>query len=315
MPGAAAHGPGAARARRPAGGGDWTPLVDLGAEAAAAGVHGSVFAAGDRALLALVNRRDEPFVAVLARGRRSRCPGAGSAALVCRRRLGAVRAWSRGPRSRRRRPSRTAGRADVPSARRRAVLRQARTHRRTTSWCRPGERVLTVRYRQRETGMYDGAPYVDEWKPLPPRLHDQRTLERVAVLDRPVAVAAIEEDVTGLDLAEARAYAASARGPAADGGRVAARRRAARVPAARDRWSGTGPSPSTATAARGSSCSRAASDHVARGVATGTSTAGRRHPEFSAKLPPARRSGWIASSSIGFRVCWEEDAAWARSTG
>ena len=43
----------------------------------------------------------------------------------------------------------------------------------------PGERVITVRYRQRETGMYDGAPYVDEWKPLPPRLHDQRTLERV----------------------------------------------------------------------------------------------------------------------------------------
>ena len=40
--------------------------------------------------------------------------------------------------------------------------------------------------------MYDGAPYVDEWKPLPPRLHDQRTLERVATLDEPVAVASAE---------------------------------------------------------------------------------------------------------------------------
>ena len=47
-----------------------------------------------------------------------------------------------------------------------------------TSSSRPGEHVLTVRYRCRETGMYDGAPFVDEWKPLPPRLHDLRTLER-----------------------------------------------------------------------------------------------------------------------------------------
>ena len=46
----------------------------------------------------------------------------------------------------------------------------------TTSWCRPVSSVLTVRYRCRETGMYDGAPFVDEWKPLPPRLHDLRTL-------------------------------------------------------------------------------------------------------------------------------------------
>ena len=55
-----------------------------------------------------------------------------------------------------------------------------------------GEHVLTVRYRCRETGMYEGAPFVDEWKPLPPRLHDLRTLERVATIDAPLAVAAAE---------------------------------------------------------------------------------------------------------------------------
>ena len=55
-----------------------------------------------------------------------------------------------------------------------------------------GEHVLTVRYRARETGMYDGAPYLQEWKPLPPRLHDQRTLERVAVLPTDVRVQASE---------------------------------------------------------------------------------------------------------------------------
>ncbi|MFL1378121.1 MULTISPECIES: SUMF1/EgtB/PvdO family nonheme iron enzyme [unclassified Nocardiopsis] len=55
-----------------------------------------------------------------------------------------------------------------------------------------GPYVLTVRYRARETGMYQGAPYVDEWKPLPPRLHDARVLQRDGELQHPVAVAATE---------------------------------------------------------------------------------------------------------------------------
>ncbi|WP_336707978.1 SUMF1/EgtB/PvdO family nonheme iron enzyme [Oerskovia sp. USHLN155] len=55
-----------------------------------------------------------------------------------------------------------------------------------------GPYVLTVRYRARETGMYQGAPYVEEWKPLAPRLHDPRTLQRDGELAAPVAVAATE---------------------------------------------------------------------------------------------------------------------------
>ena len=62
-----------------------------------------------------------------------------------------------------------------------------------------GPYVLTVRYRARETGMYQGAPYVDEWKPLPPRLHDARTLQRDGELAAPVAVGA---DVTNAQFAE-----------------------------------------------------------------------------------------------------------------
>jgi formylglycine-generating enzyme required for sulfatase activity len=34
-----------------------------------------------------------------------------------------------------------------------------------------GELSLTIRYRLRETGMYEGAPFADLWKPLPPLLH------------------------------------------------------------------------------------------------------------------------------------------------
>ena len=55
-----------------------------------------------------------------------------------------------------------------------------------------GEHLLTVRYRARETGMYQGAPYVNEWKPLPPRLHDARTLQRVLELDTAVHISPSE---------------------------------------------------------------------------------------------------------------------------
>lgn len=37
---------------------------------------------------------------------------------------------------------------------------------------------IEVTYRLRETGLYGEAPFVDEWKPLPPRLHAMATMQR-----------------------------------------------------------------------------------------------------------------------------------------
>ena len=54
-----------------------------------------------------------------------------------------------------------------------------------------GERVLPVRWRQRETGLYEEAPYIDDWKPLPPRLHQVREDTRTVRLGA-VAVDAVE---------------------------------------------------------------------------------------------------------------------------
>ncbi|CAI9415979.1 PfkB family carbohydrate kinase [Nocardioides sp. T2.26MG-1] len=54
-----------------------------------------------------------------------------------------------------------------------------------------GERDLELRWRQRETGLYEDAPYVGDWKPLPPRLHRVRTAHRTVRLGR-VAVDAAE---------------------------------------------------------------------------------------------------------------------------
>lgn len=39
----------------------------------------------------------------------------------------------------------------------------------------PGVRTLTITFRLRETGLYDGAPFVEAWKPLPPLLHADTT--------------------------------------------------------------------------------------------------------------------------------------------
>lgn len=107
-----------------------------------------------------------------------------------------------------------------------------------------GAHPLTVRYRCRETGLYGDAPFVDEWKPLPPRLHDLRTTERILTLEHPVAMSvhevtraefeqfveatgydpsagavwgpasadAADAPVTGVDLTDARAYCAWAGG-------------------------------------------------------------------------------------------------------
>ena len=69
-------------------------------------------------------------------------------------------------------------------------------------------RALTAVFRRRETGTYGEAPYVEEWKPLPPRLHDFVEVARPAPRGRfAISTRAVK---TGLDLAEARAYAASA---------------------------------------------------------------------------------------------------------
>jgi sulfatase modifying factor 1 len=83
-------------------------------------------------------------------------------------------------------------------------------------------RPLTAVFRRRETDGYGEAPFVEEWKPLPPRLHAFVEVERPAPRGR--FAVSVREVQTGLDLAEARAYAASvgARLPTEDEWQLAA---------------------------------------------------------------------------------------------
>ncbi len=62
-------------------------------------------------------------------------------------------------------------------------------------------------FRRRETGTYGSAPYVEEWKPLPPRLHDFVEVERPAGVAR-YAISVNREPLVNVTLDEARAYAA-----------------------------------------------------------------------------------------------------------
>lgn len=191
----------------------------------------------------------------------------------------------------------------------------------------PGEHVLTVRYRMRETGMYEGAPYVDEWKPLPPRLHDLRTLERVAVLPAPVRVAVAEvteaafaryldaigaadasdhprsdRPVSRVTLARARDYAAWVGGrlPSEDEWQLAAEQ--ARFTRRRPLvWNWTESEHSDGRTRF--VMLKGGSDHRSEG-SDWYFDGGPQHPGFAAKyLLPGL--GIDASPSIGFRVCWD----------
>jgi formylglycine-generating enzyme len=72
--------------------------------------------------------------------------------------------------------------------------------------CLPPPAQVAV-FRRRETGTYGEAPYVEEWKPLPPRLHDFVEVERPAG-DGRYAISVNREPLVNVTLDEARAYAA-----------------------------------------------------------------------------------------------------------
>lgn len=199
--------------------GEWTPLTDACAEALAAGVYASRFAEAGMTLWTLVNRGDTDYTGPaltatadarwfdLTAGRRLghsstapevTVPARGVAAVLAVE--GAEPAWladllmaaaadpgGAGTTF----PARTAHRVHPRPATGRPGVPTVRVE--------GGQRTLPMTYRRRETGSYQGAPYVEEWKPLPPRLHDPRQ-ELLAVTLTDVEVAA--DEVTGAEFAQ-----------------------------------------------------------------------------------------------------------------
>ncbi|MEJ7795050.1 MAG: SUMF1/EgtB/PvdO family nonheme iron enzyme [Nocardioides sp.] len=185
--------------------GEWEPLTELDPAATAAGVAGSCWRLDGLELLTLANPTDETYdgpvvaatgelhvvlgdgtvpargIAGLVRMPPGAEPQAALAALVAENAADRVPAEPRRQRARRVVPGAAHG-PPSPSA--------VRLY--------PGERELPVRWRQRETGLYEDAPYVDDWKPLPPRLHQTREDRRTIRLG---AVAVDAAEVTNADFA------------------------------------------------------------------------------------------------------------------
>ncbi|WP_448004011.1 SUMF1/EgtB/PvdO family nonheme iron enzyme [Agromyces bauzanensis] len=180
--------------------GEWTPLAPLSAAAESHGIYASLWELAGVRLWTFVNRSEAEWTGAPLPGVSATVtvPARGIAATAVIEHGAAAPAWWD-----------ALDRAIVASDGERDVdsrFPHRRAHRiggdadRTASGPAPadaipvpsGEYTLTVRYRARETGMYQGALYVDEWKPLPPRLHDARTLQRSGMVAAGTFVAASE---------------------------------------------------------------------------------------------------------------------------
>ena len=187
--------------------GQWTPLA---ARSANVQVVGSRWRHGGEELWALANRGDDAFdgeVSLAGRPVRIALPPLGLAAVT----PDGVSIFGGGSSAY---PARETARIDAPHVLRDAV---------PDGFVAVEPQPVRARFRRRETGVYGAVPYVEEWKPLPPRLHDFVEVDRPAPRGR-FAIAVREEPVTGLTLAEARAYAAArgARLPTEDEWQLAA---------------------------------------------------------------------------------------------
>lgn len=181
-----------------------------------------------------------------------------------------------------------------------------------------GEYTLPLAFRRRETGSYHGAPYVEEWKPLSPRLHDDRA-ETIHVTIAEAAVAVTE--VTAAEYAAFAGGSTSETGPATNvtlaNARAYAKSVGARLPteaewqlaAASARFERSTPAVWNWTESEHSDgitrfvMLKGGSDHESIGSDWYTD-GGVRPPEFSLKYLLAGL-GVEASLSIGFRLAWD----------
>jgi Sulfatase-modifying factor enzyme 1 len=194
--------------------GTWTPLAARSEDLSVIGSH---WRSGDGELWALANLRDSPFSGTVdldGEEVQLELPGRGLAAVT----VDGVEVIG-------------GGSAEYPA--RRAVrveaLRVSVRELPSGFVEGPPRRPLVARFRVRETGIYGEVPYVEEWKPLPPRLHSFVEVDRPAPTG-PFAIGVHEvtdgsgAPLTGVTLAEARAHAraAGARLPTEDEWQLAA---------------------------------------------------------------------------------------------
>lgn len=172
--------------------GEWEPLTALAPPATAAGLVASRWELDGRALITVANPTSHRYDGPLLSHAAGVVPPGGVAGLLC----GTDGTIAFLPVT----PDVAAAEPPEPPAPVRQPPAPATGPAQPGAVCpAPGRRSLRVTWRQRETGLYESAPYVDDWKPLPPRLHQLREEDRTVTLT-PVAVDARE--VTNADFAD-----------------------------------------------------------------------------------------------------------------
>lgn len=137
--------------------GSWEPLTKLSDEAEAHLVYASRFSLREDSLLTIINKNDSPFEGEILPGIKVNIPAKGVAAL-----LGVRDSYQEFKFS-------YEGLSDSFLPRQNVRLGVSEGI----------QTPLNITFRNRECGLYDGAPFVDAWKPLPPNFHQVFSQDRV----------------------------------------------------------------------------------------------------------------------------------------
>jgi hypothetical protein len=129
--------------------GDWEPLTQLNEQAELHGLYASKFTNDDSFLVTIINKSEKEYVGEIAYGISGRVPSKGVSAIV--KDASGVRVLDF-----------TYQLLDSDFN----DLKPSRINKLVGQ-----EESMTVTFRNRECGLYDGASFVDAWKPLPPNFH------------------------------------------------------------------------------------------------------------------------------------------------
>lgn len=131
--------------------GVWEPLTALNDEAESHGLFGSKFSLGDSYLITVINKSHESFEGEIVDGLKGIIPGLGVAAIVKDEAGINLTKFSY--------QDLDAIFGGVKPGRIKELVGMSES--------------FNVSYRNRECGLYDGAPFIDAWKPLPPNFHQK----------------------------------------------------------------------------------------------------------------------------------------------
>ena len=129
--------------------GDWEPLTALSPEAEAAHLYASSFSLGGSQLITIINKSDQDYNGPIAHGLSGSIPAWGISAISKSAEIASLHKFSY--------QTQSSNFPERNNVREESLVGELET--------------LEYTYRNRETGMYSGAAFIEAWKPLPPNLH------------------------------------------------------------------------------------------------------------------------------------------------